>query len=376
MKIIVAPDKFKGSLSSFEACSSIAAGIWQVHPTCTIASFPMADGGDGFAAVMKHYLQTETVHCASVDPLGKTIPARYEWHAAGKTAIIELAVASGLVLLTASEQNPLKASTLGTGLLIKDAVQKGAKQIILGLGGSATNDAGAGILVALDFILKDSGGAVLQGRAEDLSHIHAIVPPPVLPDIRFQLACDVQNPLYGPQGAAFVYAPQKGASPQQVEQLDNGLRHFAAIIAAQTGRQVAGIPGTGAAGGIAAALIPYFTTTLAGGTDMVIDASGIKDALAGAALVITGEGKMDAQTSAGKLPARIAALAAEHHIPVMGLCGRLELDEKGIKELGLSYATETMDRSLSLEANMQQAAGLLTKKTVDVLTSHSLASGE
>ena len=376
MKIIVAPDKFKGSLSSFEACNSIAAGIRLSCPDCTVESFPMADGGDGFAVVMKHYLQTETVYCSAVDPLGRTIPARYEWRAADKTAIIELAVASGLVLLSPSERNPLKTSTYGTGLLIKDALQKGATKIILGLGGSATNDAGAGILTALGFTLKDAGGVILEGRGEDLMLVHTIVPPPVLPAIDFHIACDVDNPLYGPQGAAFIYAPQKGASRQQVEQLDKGLRHFAHIVEAQTGRQTAAIPGAGAAGGIAVALIAYFNATLAAGTGMVIEASGIKNSLPGAGLIITGEGKIDAQTKAGKLPAHIAELAAAYHIPVTGLCGMLDLDEKGVKELGLNYAAEIMDRSLGIEVNMQQAAELLMKKAAAIVASHSLASGE
>ena len=383
MKVIIAPDKFKGSLSSFEVCAAIAAGIRQVDSKAEILSFPMADGGDGFAAVMKHYLRTTSLSRPTVDPLGRFIEVSYEWNEAGKTAIIELASASGLVLLDAQERNPLQTSTYGTGLLIKDAISLGAEKIILGLGGSATNDAGIGILAALGFHIKHNGASPHElSRGEELSRVVAIVAPASLSPIDFLIACDVQNPLYGPQGAAYVYAPQKGASPEEVEELDKGLRHYAGIIQRQTGKDIASIPGAGAAGGIAASLIPFLNARLTGGTEMIIEASTVKNALAGADLVITGEGKLDEQTKQGKPPFYIARLAKEKNIPVIGLCGSLALDDAGIKELGLKNAAETMDASLSLADNMAQAARLLTQKTIEVLThhlhhpDHSLASGE
>jgi glycerate kinase len=366
MKVIIAPDKFKGSLTSIEAAAAIAAGILQVDSKANIVSFPMADGGDGFAAVMQHYLHTETVACLSADPLGRPMRAAYQWSAADKTAIIEMAVASGLVLLQPHERNPLKTSSYGTGLLVKDAIARGAVKIILGLGGSATNDAGTGILAALGFELNDSVGNVLEGRGEDLALIQSIVPPAFLPAVDFQIACDVQNPLYGPQGAAYIYAPQKGADPVQTEQLDKGLRHFAAIIEKQTGIQVADIPGAGAAGGIAAALIPFLGAKLSSGTELIIAASGITAALNGAKLVITGEGKIDEQTKAGKLPQHIAQLARERNTPVIAFCGTLQLDEKGIKELGLNYASAIKSKSMSTEESMAHGAELLTREAARV----------
>jgi len=366
MKVIIAPDKFKGSLISIEAAAAIAAGILQVDNKANIVSFPMADGGDGFAAVMQHYLHTETVACLSEDPLGRPTRASYEWSATDKTAIIEMAVASGLVLLQPHERNPLKTSSYGTGVLIKDALARGAVKIILGLGGSATNDAGTGILAALGFELNDGIGNVLEGRGADLALIQSIERPASPPAIDFQIACDVQNPLYGQQVAAYIYAPQKGADPVQTEQLDKGLRHFAAIIEKQTGIQVANIPGAGAAGGIAAALIPFLGAKLSSGTELIIAASGITAALDGAELVITGEGKIDEQTKAGKLPQHIAQLARERNIHVIAFCGTLQLDEKEIQELGLNYASAIKAQSMSTEESMARGAELLTREAARV----------
>ncbi|MBS1564377.1 MAG: glycerate kinase, partial [Bacteroidetes bacterium] len=258
MKVIIAPDKFKGSLSSFGVCEAIAAGIRQRWPDAEILFFPMADGGDGFAAVMKHYLHTSTIACSSADPLGRTIQVSYEWSAADRTAIIEMAAASGIVLLKPYERNPLRTSTYGTGLLMNDAMQRGAKKILLGLGGSATNDGGLGILAALGYEVKYTEGndavtaadgakvtadsaakniaAIDAPNGESLQYVRSIVPPSSAGSFpSLLIACDVQNPLYGPQGAAYIYAPQKGANPAQVEELDRGLRNYAAVIQKQTG---------------------------------------------------------------------------------------------------------------------------------------------
>src|SRR5450432_2223138 len=199
MKIIIAPDKFKGSLTSAEVCSCILLGIQLADKNIDVLSFPMADGGDGFAAVMQHYTQTETVQCATVDPLGRSVTASYQWNDQNNTAIIELAAASGLVLLQTPERNPMKTSSYGTGLLIKDAIAKGAEKIILGIGGSATNDAGTGILSALGFKFTDINDKVIPASGENLISVQKIIPPAVLPSVHFEIACDVDNVLYGPQ---------------------------------------------------------------------------------------------------------------------------------------------------------------------------------
>lgn len=362
MKVIVAPDKFKGSLTSFEAGEAIRKGIQLVDANANVLLFPMADGGDGFAAVLQHYLQTTTVACRTTDPLGRELQAAYQWNQKNKTAIVEMAVASGLVLLSEAERNPMLTSAYGAGLLIKDALVKGATKIIVGLGGSATNDAGMGILVALGFQFKDANDQLLQPAGQSLALIETIIPPDVLPAASFQIACDVQNTLYGANGAAYVYGPQKGATQEQVVLLDKGLQHIATVIKKQTGKDVAGIPGAGAAGGIAAGLMAYLDVTLLAGTEMVIEASGIKEAVPGADLLITGEGKIDEQSKEGKVIASMVTLAKANNIPVAGLCGKLSLHTAGIAELGLDYASGFMDGSLSLQECMQQGAALLQQK--------------
>ena len=367
MKFIIAPDKFKGSLSAFEVCSAITAGIKVVDKNSEVISFPMADGGDGFATIMQYYLHTETIHCAAVDPLHRPIEASYQWNEKTKTAIIEMAVTSGLVLLKEDERNPLLTSTYGTGLLIKDAIEKGAVKIVLGIGGSATNDGGTGILEALDFQLKDSSENLLNANGQNLGAIEKIISP-VLPNIKFEIACDVQNVLYGKNGASFIYGPQKGANQQQVKILDEGLHHLADILLRQTGKDVSDIPGTGAAGGIPASLMCFFDTTLKQGIDMIIDASGIYKEMVHADMIITGEGKIDKQSMDGKVIGTIAAIANEKNIPVIAFCGRLDLNKENIKETGLS-AAYAIGESLSVEESMRNAEKLLKEKTATIITS-------
>lgn len=365
MKIVIAPDKFKGSLTAFEVCRSIGAGIESVDPNAEILSFPMADGGDGFASILQTYLHTATIHCQTVDPLNRPIDASYQWNKETKTAIIEMAVASGLVLLKESERNPLLTSTCGTGLLIKDAINKGADKIILGIGGSATNDGGIGILEALGFLLKDKNDKVLKGAGGNLDRIKNITPPS-LKEIKFEIACDVQNVLYGINGASYVYGPQKGADKEKVKILDDGMKNLAAVLLKETGKDIAAIPGTGAAGGIPASLLSYFDAELKQGVDMVIDASGINSAVKDADLIITGEGKIDRQSLEGKVIGKIASIANEQSIPVIALCGKLELSPDEIKATGLSGAY-AIGESISIEESMKHAGKLLIEKTKDVI---------
>jgi len=361
MKIIVAPDKFKGSLTSFEACHAIEQGILEADRNAMVQSYPMADGGDGFAAVLRYYMGTTTIECNTKDPLMRDMRGSYEWNAESKTAIVEMAVASGLVLLKQEERDPMKASTYGTGLLIKDAIDKGAKKIILGLGGSATNDAGTGILAALGFEFTDKNNNALQPGGGTLSFIDKIIPPGNLPKLSLQVACDVQNPLFGTNGAAYVYGPQKGASPAQVKELDKGLRHFASVITHQTGRNVADTPGAGAAGGIAAGLMSYFDVTLASGIQMVIEASGIREALNSADLIITGEGKIDEQSNAGKVVSMIASLAHQHKIPAIAICGTTTANEQQLKDLKLADIKSIRSLTKTDKEAMENAAELVKR---------------
>ena len=370
-RILIAPDKFKGSLTSFEVCNAIAAGIKQAHENAEVFLFPMADGGDGFAEVMKYYLQTDTISCTTVDPLGKNIAASYQWNPKTKTAIIEMAVASGLVLLKQEERNPLKTSTYGTGLLIKDAIDKGSEKIILGLGGSATNDAGIGILAALGFKFQNLNGDFLNPIGENLVAIGQIIYPASMPSIKFVIACDVQNVLYGPQGAAYVYSPQKGADQRTVELLDGGLKHFAGVLEQQTERKVASIPGTGAAGGIAAGLISFFNVELKKGIDLIIEASGIRNKITEANLLITGEGKIDEQTLEGKVVCELSSIAYKYEIPVAAFCGILEADESVISRLHLQFVDSLTSASISKEDAMLRAREILTDKVNQFFKNYS-----
>ncbi|MES1221532.1 MAG: glycerate kinase [Bacteroidota bacterium] len=367
MKIIIAPDKFKGSLTAFDVCKAISAGINNIDKKTETLSFPMADGGDGFATVMQYYLQTESIYCDTVDPLRRKINASYQWNKKTKTAIIEMAVASGLVLLKEEERNPLLASTYGTGLLIKDAVARGAKKIVLGLGGSATNDGGTGILEALGFDLLDSDDNIVGGNGGSLGKIERVVAP-VLPAVKFEIACDVKNVLCGEQGASFIYGPQKGADTTQVKFLDDGMKKLADVLVALTGKEVADIKGAGAAGGIVLSLMSFFDVELRQGIDMILSVSGIDKQVKDADLVITGEGKIDLQSSEGKVIGSIAQLANENKIPVIAFCGRLDLNEEEIKKLGLTKAF-TIGKEISPEESMRNAEKLLEQKAEEVISS-------
>ncbi len=359
MRIIVAPDKFKGSLSSMAACNSIAAGIRSVLPSATINLLPLADGGDGFAEVMHYYLHTQTISCSTVNPAGKAITATYQWNAAEKIAIIEMAAASGLVLLQPAEQNPLHTSTYGTGLMIRDAINRGAVKIILGLGGSATNDAGTGILAALGFCMYDAAGGLLPPNGSGLLQIDRIEPAALPAKLHIELACDVRNPLYGSNGAAFVYAPQKGADAAMVVQLNKGLEHFSRLVHRYTAHDLSGLPGAGAAGGTAYGLLSFLPATLHSGAAMVLAASGLSNFLPGAALVFTGEGKIDQQTLQGKLVQQVIQTAAPYKVPVIGLCGVLELDKATLQASGFTDVYPLVCGNTTTQIARQQAGILL-----------------
>jgi glycerate kinase len=364
MKVVLAPDKFKGSLTSFEVCKALEAAVLHLWPDAIVESLPMADGGDGFAAVLKYYKGTTSVEAGSVDALGKAISVSYEWSEGERLAIIEMAVASGLAMLDSSQLKPLEASTYGTGLLLRDAINRGAKEIILGLGGSATTDGGTGILKALGFKLLDEQGQELPPGGGSLFSLKKIIAPQNLPDIRIQVACDVNNVLYGPQGAAFVYAPQKGADAAQVQQLDKGLRQLAAVLEESTGRQLADKPGTGAAGGIAISLQSYFDVQLVPGIELISEAAGLEKAMQQANLAITGEGKIDAQTLQGKVIAKIIEQAAWAGVPVLACCGVLDEDAwTGNTLRKLAGIITLTDAETDSAYAIKHAASLLTQRT-------------
>lgn len=360
MKIVVAPDKFKGSLNSFEVCDAIAKGILTPGRNVDLHLLPMADGGDGFASVMRHYHHTTSISCKTLDPLGRPLSASYEWNGGSRTAIIELAVASGLVLLDKKERNPLFTSTMGTGLMIRDAISRSAQKIVLGLGGSATNDAGTGLLAALGFVFLDKDERPVVPNGDALLMIEKVVPPAALPGIVFQVACDVRNPLYGKEGAAFVFAPQKGADDAMVQKLDEGLRKFSRLLLQQTGRDISAIPGAGAAGGTAAGLMAFFSVDMQNGIELVAAASGMQQVIADADLLITGEGKLDAQSAGGKVVGYMAALARRHGVRCRAICGELDLDQSGLVAMGIDKAFSLVDVAGSRDLAIENARELLT----------------
>jgi glycerate kinase len=367
VKIIIAPDKFKGSLTSLEACNAIRNGLLHDDHGMNIILLPMADGGDGFSSVLKHYLGSVTVELPSVDAIGRQIISAYEWQAKDETAIIEIASCSGIAILKENERDPLGASTYGTGLQIKHAIENGASKILLGLGGSATTDAGTGILSALGFSFLDINDRPVQPSGETLLRIQKITNPPTLPKVRFQIATDVTNPMFGPMGAAHIFAPQKGATGEEVDWLNKGLEQFAKVLKKETGNDVAQIAGTGAAGGIAAALLSYFPASIIKGMDVVMSASGIEKEMRDADLVITGEGKLDRQSFDGKTVGAIAALANTYSVPCICLCGKLELTEQQIKQMGLLNAF-SISEGLNVEESIDRAAEYLELRSRTILS--------
>lgn len=327
-KVVVASDSFKGCLSSIRVAEAVEKGIHSIHPDCQVQKLAVADGGEGTIEALLTTIGGHMVKADVLDPLGRPIIAEYAILEDG-TAVIEMSKASGLTLLHQSERNPLMTSTYGTGQLIADAFSKGCRKFLIGIGGSATNDAGTGMLEALGYRFMDAEGNILKGEGRSLESIMTIDTSAAIPELKsaeFIVACDVDSPFHGQKGAAYVYAPQKGATPQMVELLDNGLKHFADIIKGTTGKNISEMPGAGAAGGLGGAFKAFLNADLKKGADMVLDAIGFDQMVEDADLVITGEGKIDSQTLNGKLPSAVAQRASARNIPVMAICGRTEVE--------------------------------------------------
>mgnify|MGYP006272688945 CR=1 FL=1 len=324
MKIIIAPDKFKGSIDSISLCNAIHKEIVSLYPDAEVLQFPLADGGDGFSQIIHHYVGTSPVSAQTTDPLGRSIVAKYQYSSANNTAFIEMASASGLALLAPAERNPDKTSTYGTGLLIRDAIARGATHIILGIGGSATTDGGIGMADALGFMFLDQQGDPLEPCGENMSLINEIIFPEsdFLENIQFTIACDVKNPLFGPNGAAYVYGPQKGATPEQVKKLDEGLAHLDTLFMKFFGRSVAEQPGAGAAGGLGAGCDVFLGARLTPGIQYIIDHIELEKHIEEATLIITGEGMLDEQSIQGKVVGHVAEIAKKHKKPVHVICGQ------------------------------------------------------
>ena len=329
-KIVIASDSFKGSLSSAEVAACGERAVHRLFPDCKVVQLPVADGGEGTAETLTAALGGQSVTAIVHDPLGRLITARYVWIAQEQTALIEMAAASGLPLLPLEERNPWLTSTYGTGELIRNALERGCHKFLIAIGGSATNDGGMGLLQALGFRFLDAEGKELPGCGGSLQQIQQIDSSGVLVDLaqcQFTVACDVTNPFYGPTGAAYVFAPQKGADAEMVEALDQGLRHFAQLIHTTQGIAIDQLAGAGAAGGLGGGLVAFLNARLTPGIEMVLDALRFDTQITGADLIITGEGKLDAQTCMGKTPLGILRRAQQQGIPVVALGGAVEASE-------------------------------------------------
>lgn len=364
MKIIVAPDSMKGCLSAPEVAAAIAEGVRRAAPQAEVVQIPVADGGEGFTAALARALCTIPVDCAAVDPLGRTIQTSYAITADQSTAIIDLATASGLTLLKPEERNPLKATTFGTGLMIADAISRRCRRVVLGIGGSATVDGGAGLLRALGFRFNSTDPARIT--VVDDSAV-----PEAVRQTAFIVACDVDAPLCGPRGAAQVFGPQKGADAAMVAHLDRALARFAAVTAASGRPDVTYLPGAGAAGGVGGAMVAYLGARLHRGIDVVLDAARFDDRLRGADLVFTAEGKLDAQTLMGKAPAGVLHRCRAAGVPVVALAGAVN-DREALLKAGFTAALSINPVELPLAEAMRPATAAANLATAAAKTLGSL----
>lgn len=336
--IAIAPNAFKGTLTAQQAGDAISRGLHAASPQFKTRVIPMADGGDGTMEAIVQATGGRIVRTKVRDPLGRVITACFGITGDGRTAIIEMALASGLSLLSPRERNPLKTSTLGTGDLIRAALDRGVSEIVLGIGGSATVDGGMGMAQALGIrFLSATGKSLVPGGAylEKIDRIDQANLDPRLKHVAIRVACDVDNPLCGSHGAAAVFGPQKGATSAMVKMLDTGLRNFARVVKRTTGVSVLHVPGAGAAGGLGGGLIGLFGAILVPGVDLVMQAIRLKEQLAGCDWVITGEGRMDGQTLYGKAPAGVARVAKHLRIPVLAICGSTGPGVETLRTIGI-----------------------------------------
>lgn len=363
MLIIVCPDSFKGSLSSIEVADAIERGIRSITGAdAQIHKIPLADGGEGTVDALVRAKDGRICTARVMDPLGRGIEASYGILGIGVVAVIEMSSASGLCLLSDNERDPLVTSTFGTGQLIEAALDAGALKIVIGIGGSATNDGGAGAMTALGARFLDANGRELPPGGAALIDLDRVD----MSGFRFpvgrvevEVACDVANPLCGPMGASAVYGPQKGATPEMVEQLDAALARYAEVIKRDLGADIADMPGAGAAGGLGAGLAAFLGAKLKSGIDMVLDIAGFDEALKFADLVITGEGRIDEQTAYGKTIGGVLKRASAAGVPVVAIAGSVSGDLSLLYEAGLTVAFSITSESVSVEYAMSHASELI-----------------
>ncbi|CNK69860.1 putative glycerate kinase [Yersinia pseudotuberculosis] len=359
MKIIIAPDSFKESLTAMQVAEAIEQGFSEIFPQAEYIKLPMADGGEGTVESMVAATGGELVNVEVTGPLGAPVNAFYGWMGDGETAVIEMAAASGLHLVAPEQRNPLITTSYGTGELILAALNHGARKIILGIGGSATNDGGAGMMQALGVQLSDQQGKALTVGGAALAQLVDI-------DLRqlddrlaqtdILVACDVDNPLCGAKGASAVFGPQKGATPERVQQLDAALQHYGEKIEQVTGKSVINVAGAGAAGGMGAALFGLLNARLQPGIEIVTEALKLAAAVQEADLVITGEGRIDSQTIYGKTPVGVARVAKRFDIPVIAIAGSMAPDYEVVHQHGLDAVFSVLNHIQTLPEALEEAS--------------------
>jgi len=366
VKIVIASQGFKGNLSALRVSQAIEAGIRRVVPDVTTAIVPMADGGEGTMQALVDAIGGEIIPVEVTGPLGEHVTAHWGFLSDEITAVIEMAAASGLNLVPSEKRNPLLTTTYGTGELIRDALERGCRKFIIGIGGSATNDGGIGMAQALGANLLDAKGTpiALGGAAlAALEQIDIATLDPRLADSDIIVACDVTNPLCGPQGASAVYGPQKGATEEMVVQLETALTHYAEVIERDLNIDIRDVPGAGAAGGLGAGLVVFLKAKLIPGVDIVIQATGLVEQLKDATLVFTGEGRIDNQTACGKTPAGVAQKAKLFGLPVIAIAGEIGDGYQAVYEQGIDTVFSIAPGPMGLNQSMSKAEQLVTDVT-------------
>ena len=375
MKIVIAPDSFKESLTALNVCEAVEKGIKTHFPDAEISKVPMADGGEGTVQSLVDATDGEVIQTRVTGPLGEIVEAFYGILGGGKTAVIEMAAASGLHHVPMDKRNPLITTTRGTGELILKALDHKVEHIIIGIGGSATNDGGAGMAKALGAQLLDAKGAEIKeggGSLNQLASIDLINLDSRLAEVKVEVACDVDNPLTGETGASAVFGPQKGATSDMVKQLDRNLAHYAAVIQKEMGVHIENVPGAGAAGGLGGGLLAFLSAELKPGVDIVIEATQLESYVRDADLVITGEGRIDGQTIYGKTPIGVAKTAKKHSVPVIAIAGSIGAGSEAVYKHGISALFSVVPGAVDLSEALEKAGENIERTAKNVASVISL----
>lgn len=355
MRVLIAMDSFKGSISSIDGSVAISLGIRDIYPDAEIITLPLADGGEGTVEALVQATNGQLISKEVTGPLNEKVNAVYGILGDRKTAVIEVAAACGLPLVPSDKRNPLVTTTYGVGELIYDAVDRGCREFVIGLGGSATNDAGVGMLQALGITFLDRHNKEIALGGGELINIKSVDVTSVLPELKdctFKVACDVNNPLYGPTGASHIFSPQKGATVEMIKELDKGLKNFAEVVLLELGTDIHNIAGAGAAGGLGAAFAGFLQAKLQSGIELVLEITETEKNMQGVDFVITGEGRLDGQTSMGKAPLGVAQLARKYEIPVLALAGGINEETAILNELGVTSYFSVVNAPMTLEEAM------------------------